>query len=131
MSTPAIAVPQLNMALALLQAEGFWMPGRGSTTAGGVDWLFYFILTISAIFFIGIVVVMALFVFRYRARPGHREQQTASHSLPLELTWSLSGSGGPGGQSPGRPGGPGRPRRRKEGEPWYRSGCRCPRNLFG
>ncbi len=89
MDAVGIATPGLSMALALLQADGFWMPGRGSTTAGGVDWLFYFILAISAIFFIGIVVVMALFVFRYRARPGHREQQTASHNLPLELTWSI------------------------------------------
>ena len=69
----------------------FWMPPRASTTAGEVDWLFNLILAISAFFFSLIVVLMLVFVIRYRRRPGvRRSGKTApTHSTPLELTWTL------------------------------------------
>ncbi len=74
---------------ALVQFEGsFWMPVRASTTASGVDQLFDFIFWLSFAFFALIVAVMVLFVFRYRMRPGHQEQETATHSWPLEIFWS-------------------------------------------
>jgi cytochrome c oxidase subunit II len=68
---------------------GFWMPVQGSTTAHRVDWLFHFILIISVVFFLLIVFLMTLFVIRYRRRRGVEAQVTATHSTPLELTWSL------------------------------------------
>ena len=50
------------------------MPPRASTTAGEVDWLFNLILAISAFFFSLIVVLMLVFVIRYRRRPGIRTE---------------------------------------------------------
>ena len=74
----------------LAQFDGsFWMPVRASTAAGGVDDLFYFIFWLSFVFFFGIVGVMVLFVFRYRERPGHQAEETATHSTALEVTWSV------------------------------------------
>jgi cytochrome c oxidase subunit 2 len=75
--------------LLLAQQQGsFWLPPRGSTTAGDVDRAFALVFWISLFFFVLIVALMVLFVVRYRRRPGHREQRTATHHLGLELIWS-------------------------------------------
>jgi cytochrome c oxidase subunit 2 len=66
----------------------FWLPPPKSTTAHLVDQLFYFILGISIFFFALIVLLMVLFVLLYHRRPGVRAVKTATHSTPLELTWS-------------------------------------------
>ncbi len=76
--------------LLLAQQTGeFWMPARASTTAGAVDWLFNLILVVSAFFFSLIVVLMLVFVIRYRRRPGIQQKKAPSHSTPLEVTWTL------------------------------------------
>jgi len=70
------------------QDSTFWMPPRVSTVAGEVDWLFYFILAISAVFFLIIVGLTVFFVIKYRSREGHEPIPTPSHNLPLEITWT-------------------------------------------
>src|SRR3989339_1247371 len=76
-----------------LQAQssdsGFWMPVDASTIAPKVDFLFYLILAISAIFFALIVGVMIAFVIKYHAKPGMHPQQSPDHGVALELTWSI------------------------------------------
>lgn len=67
----------------------FWMPVQGSSKAGEVDSLFYFILWIALIFFALIVGLMVLFVVRYRRRPGHDAQPSPHHNLPLEIAWTI------------------------------------------
>lgn len=67
----------------------FWLPPRASTVAGEVDFVFWFIFGIAAFFFALIVFLMVWFVVRYRRRPGHQPQKTATHNLTLELTWSI------------------------------------------
>lgn len=69
--------------------QRFWMPDAISSSAGATDWLFYFIYWASAAGFLIVVTLMVFFAIRYRARPGHVEQPSPSHSTPLELTWSL------------------------------------------
>ena len=79
----------LDSLLLAQQTGQFWMPQRASTVAGGVDWLFNLILVISAFFFSLIVVLMLVFVIRYRRRPGIEQKTAPNHSTPLELTWTL------------------------------------------
>jgi len=67
----------------------FWLPPARSTTAGMVDQLFYFILGVSAFFFLLIVTLMVLFVVLYRRRPGDPAGHAPSHSMPLEVLWTL------------------------------------------
>lgn len=75
---------------ALAQARPyFWLPPRASTESGRVDWLFNFILIISVFFFVLVVAFMVFFVVRYRRRPGREPEQTPTHNLALELTWSI------------------------------------------
>lgn len=71
------------------QEKTFWMPAQRSTYAAEVDWVFYFILWLSAFFFVGIVGTMVYFVFKYRARDGHGPQPSPHHNLKLELVWTI------------------------------------------
>lgn len=67
----------------------FWMPVQAANTAGNVDTVFYFILWIALIFFALIVGLSLLFVLRYRRREGREAEASASHNLPLEITWTI------------------------------------------
>ncbi len=82
----------MNLAalMPLAQEMGsFWMPPKSSTVAPAVDAVFTLIFWIAAVFFVGIVGAMVVFLVRYRRRPGHEAQETASHNTALELTWSI------------------------------------------
>lgn len=74
--------------LAAESPGSFWLPPAGSTAAAGVDWLFYFILYVSALFFVLIVGLMVVFVVLYRRRPGVAPAPSPSHNTALELLWS-------------------------------------------
>lgn len=69
--------------------RGFWMPERASTVADNVDLVFNMITWISAIFFVLIVVIMAVFIIKYRRVPGREAERTVTHHTPLELTWTI------------------------------------------
>jgi len=86
----AIAVPGPCGDPLLGQAGGtFWLPPRASTTAPIVDAAFYFVLWVAAFFFVLIVTVMAVFVLRYRRRPGTGPLPSPSHNTALEILWSV------------------------------------------
>lgn len=72
-----------------LLAQTFWMPPQASTTAGDVDWLFYFIYYVSAFFFVLIAVVMFWFMWRYRRRSHSDAVSGITHNNTLEITWSV------------------------------------------
>ncbi len=69
--------------------QRFWMPDPASTSAGGTDFLFYFIYWVSVVMSVLIAALMIFFVLRYRHRPGHTAQRSPSHSTALELTWTV------------------------------------------
>lgn len=65
----------------------FLFPPQASTYAKDVDALYYFIHYLSVFFWVLILVGIIFFVWRWRR--GHKEGVGPSHSLPLELTWSV------------------------------------------
>jgi cytochrome c oxidase subunit 2 len=67
----------------------FWFPPSGSNTAVEVDSLFYFILSLSAFFFVLIVGLMVIFAIRYRRRPGYEQSPAPDHNTFLEVAWSV------------------------------------------
>lgn len=68
----------------------FWMPPQASTSAPGVDRIFYFIFWLSAFFFLLIVTLATLFVIRYRKRPGHMAaDHPPTHNTALEVIWTV------------------------------------------
>lgn len=66
-----------------------YMPPEASTVAHEVDWLFNFILGITAFFCLLIFAGMVVFCIKYRHRPGHQGGEAPGHSTGLELTWTI------------------------------------------
>jgi len=74
---------------ALVGAGPGFLPARASSVAEGVDRVFAFIFWVSAFFFVLIVALTAVFVVRYRRRPGRLDpEKTPSHDTRLELLWT-------------------------------------------
>lgn len=76
----------------LAQQNGptFWMPSQGSTVAGEVDWLFYFVMYLCYFFFFLIAVVMFWFAWKYRYRPGvAKPPAPPAHNTALEMLWTV------------------------------------------
>jgi cytochrome c oxidase subunit 2 len=69
-----------------------YLPAKGSTFADETDFLFDAILWISIVSFVAIVVVMVWFAVIYRRRPGYVPKPSPSHSLGLELVWTIGPS---------------------------------------
>lgn len=69
--------------------ESLFFPVQASTLAADVDQLFYFILLLCVIFFVGVMAAGAYFVAKYRHRPGGPEAVPISHNTVLEVVWSV------------------------------------------
>jgi cytochrome c oxidase subunit 2 len=67
---------------------GVWLPPAASSEAGRVDDLFYFILYLSAFFFVLVVGVMVFFVIRYRRKRADQRTSALKHHTKLELAWA-------------------------------------------
>src|SRR3989449_5655061 len=70
----------------MFQTFPLW-PERASTTAGGVDALFIFLLTLCGLMAIMIFIMILVFAAKYRRSRG-REAEQIEGSTALELTWS-------------------------------------------
>ncbi|HZN54612.1 MAG TPA: cytochrome c oxidase subunit II [Candidatus Polarisedimenticolaceae bacterium] len=68
---------------------GFWLPRQASTTAGSVDFVFNAVTWIGITFFVLITAMLAVFLWKYRARPGHAAQPSPDHNQRLEVTWTV------------------------------------------
>lgn len=66
-----------------------FLPPAKSTVAGDVDALFSFITGTSLIIFIGILVAMAYFIFKYRRRSEHDVTSLNDHNTSLEVFWTV------------------------------------------
>lgn len=75
--------------LPLARQGSFWFPPQASSVAAGSDFVYDLILWLCIIFFVGICGATGYFVWKYRARAGHKEQRTITHHLWLEISWSL------------------------------------------
>ena len=78
-----------SLSLLAFTDDSFWMPPPGSSVAPQVDWIFNVLLGVSTFFFVLIVTLMVVFVFRYRRRPGVVMAAAPSHSTTLEIIWSV------------------------------------------
>ena len=66
-----------------------WLPDAASTYAGDVDALFYFVLNVSALLFVGVVGTMVLFAYRYRRRSQHDRPAPVKQSKWVEASWVI------------------------------------------
>jgi len=67
----------------------YWTQPEASTIAAEVDWMFYGILWLSVISFVGITIATIWFTLKYRHRKGHKSEPSASHNDALEITWTV------------------------------------------
>lgn len=67
----------------------FWLPEQASTVAGDTDRLYNAITWLSVFFFVLITVLLVAFVIKYRHKPGEKRDVSASHSMALEITWTV------------------------------------------
>jgi cytochrome c oxidase subunit II len=67
---------------------GWWLPKNVATFGAGIDWLFYLILAITGFFFVLTEAVLAIALWRFAARPGHKAvYQHGNHRL--EVIWTV------------------------------------------
>lgn len=74
------------------ERDTFWMPRAVSTTAGDVDWLYYFIYWTSVAVTVGVVAAMVYFVVTYRAKSraaNETPEPSPDHHTGLEVAWSI------------------------------------------
>jgi cytochrome c oxidase subunit II len=81
--------PMIVAASSGTDGGSFWFPAPSSSGAAQVDSLFYFILSLSAFFFVLIVGLMLIFVIRYRRRSGYTQADAPDHNDTLEILWSV------------------------------------------
>lgn len=63
------------------------LPPGASTFVGEIDWLYYLILWITGIAFVLVEVLLVVFLFRYRARPGRRATYYHGNTR-FEVIWT-------------------------------------------
>lgn len=79
----------MHAILAQVQSKYFWLPRQASTVAGSTDELFNVILYICIFFFLLVTFLLLLFVVVYRHKRGVKRDVSASHSMTLEITWTV------------------------------------------
>ena len=78
-----------SKALDLPRAKmGWWLPENLSTYGREIDQLFYLILVITGVIFVGVQGTLIYFLFRYRAREGQKAQYTHGNNR-LEIIWTV------------------------------------------
>ena len=65
-----------------------WLPEGITTTAPLIDRLFYLILGLTGVVFLGVQATLLFFVVRYHRRPGGRAYYTHGNNL-VEIIWTL------------------------------------------
>jgi cytochrome c oxidase subunit 2 len=66
-----------------------YFPQDASTTAGGVEALFLFLVVASTIVTLGIFLCLIVFSIAFRRRPGNEVARQIPGNLKLETTWTL------------------------------------------
>ena len=67
-----------------------WLPENISLEGEEIDFLFYISYYLTVIVFIGVAVVMAYFIIKYRAKPGVKAKYTHGNTR-----WKFSGRWSP------------------------------------
>lgn len=71
-----------------VKRSGFWLPENISTVGGKIDSLFYFILILTGIIFLGVQGTLFYFIFKYRAG-AHPKSHYTHGSKRAEIIWTL------------------------------------------
>lgn len=74
-----------------MNRDTFYLPSGGSTFAKDVDGLYYSIYWLCVVLFVGILVTMSYFAYKYRRRQASEIPTGGpTHATGLELFWSIT-----------------------------------------
>lgn len=68
-------------------AQTVWLPEQVSSLAGEVDALFYFVYWTSVVIFMGVVLTMLYFVYKYRRKSADERPDVVKQSKLIEISW--------------------------------------------
>lgn len=77
-----------------LMRKLLFLPEQASTVAAEVDWLHYFVITVTMLGALGVAVAVLYFIVRYRERAGEPVTETRHVREALSLKFELFGFGG-------------------------------------
>ncbi|GJQ29947.1 MAG: cytochrome c oxidase subunit 2 [Phycisphaerae bacterium] len=88
MHTPSDMTPLFSL------ADGFWtrtwLRHPASTEVGReTDFMFIWLWWFCVIWFVGLMILMVIFVIKYRRKPGTIAPPSSSHNTPLEIVWTV------------------------------------------
>jgi len=66
-----------------------WLPESASPEADDVDFLINFVTLITGITMVGVLGIMVLFLFKYRAKPGVKAKHTHGNHT-VEMIWTIA-----------------------------------------
>lgn len=73
-------------------SDDFWMPRASSVTVEHVDWIWHFMVWISALSAVLILGAMVYFCFKYKAKSrkaNELSEPSTDHNTTLEIAWSI------------------------------------------
>jgi cytochrome c oxidase subunit 2 len=73
----------------LAQTETFFLPTQGANLSYQYDWAWNVVLGITGFFFCLVVLIMLVFIFKYRRRTPNDATPEITHNTPLEITWTV------------------------------------------
>ena len=71
------------------EGGNFWMPKYVNSVTDSSDMMYMSVLALSAFFFFAIAGAVIYLTIRFRHRPGHKAEPSASHNDALEITWTI------------------------------------------
>ena len=71
------------------EGGNFWMPKYVNSVTDSSDMMYMSVLALSAFFFFGITIAVIYLVWKFRHRPGHKAEPSATHNDALEITWTI------------------------------------------
>ncbi|MBA3452276.1 MAG: cytochrome c oxidase subunit II [Deltaproteobacteria bacterium] len=82
-------VKLVNKPVQDFEGGNFWMPKYVNSVTDSSDMMYMSVLALSAFFFFAIAGAVIYLTWRYRHRPGHKAEPSASHNDALEITWTI------------------------------------------
>jgi cytochrome c oxidase subunit 2 len=73
-------------------SDDFWMPRASSVTVDHVDWIWHFMVWVSALSALLILGAMVYFCFKYKAtsrKANELSEPSTDHNTTLEIAWSI------------------------------------------
>jgi cytochrome c oxidase subunit 2 len=70
--------------------KGWWLPPDRSTHGYAIDALFTWIFWITMILFIGVELVLVVFLVKYRSRPERKKAHFTHGNPRLEMAWTIA-----------------------------------------